>query len=160
MLLKLPGEKKKIQWFDRWIDYFQNDMSVPLCLIFSDLINRLGLCPSYKTDTIFGLVQFSCREMWVCSQLHRSTDHFVNTFWVLSCQMLFSVGRIHRTGVWCNVWLAIKVVKMFEFRYVYIFSVQAWQKINSATEKCAFLNFFKQLLSDNWSHMFAVWWVQ
>lgn len=84
--------------------------------------------------------------MWVCSQLHRSTDHFVNTFWLSSCQMLFSVGRIHRTGVWCNAWLAIKVVKMFEFRYVYIFSAQAWQKKKkkkAATEKVHYSEFFQ-----------------
>lgn len=94
------------------------------------------------TDSIFGLVELTCRDMWVCSQVHRNTNHFVNTLRIFSCQMLFSVGRIHRTGVWCNVCLAIKVVKMFEFRYVYIFSVQEWQN-KKCTEKLYFAEYFQ-----------------
>lgn len=95
------------------------------------------------TDSIFGFVELSCRDMWVCSQVHRNTNHFVNTLRIFSCQMLFSVGRIHRTGVWCNVCLAIKVVKMFEFRYVYIFSVQEWQQKKKCTEKLYFAEYFQ-----------------
>lgn len=81
--------------------------------------------------------------MRVCSQVHRSTNHFVNTLQISSCQMLFSVGRIHRKGVWCNVFLAIKAVKMFEFSYVYIFSVQEWQKKKLPQKKVHFAEYFQ-----------------